>query len=365
MANDPFDTSDIVNAKIQVRRGVNDDRITKTFEEGELVYSTDSRRLYVGGTIGSTKILGGSVVGNVLHYTTNILTLNYVETYDLVFNPTTTTLYTLTAKNAKTISDFAVIFDSNLYLKKSNPEIKSDFNCNNFKIINLGDATQPKDAVNKKTLESSMKSLSGDLDKKLSTIQSSFESNILRNYVEKNGDTMTGMLEIDTDLKKGLYVRSGDSEFQNTLLRNLTVVGDLTIKAPNASSSSTLDINANTTFNDKVIKNFTANVIVIKDITTLKLTYKEHNGQILFLEKTASVGSTDKIVVQINQNQLIGGFNCVIIQGGTQQIKISTTDKNIFLLNPDNKYTTRKQYSQINLCMIDSSRMWVSGDLVQ
>ena len=362
MANDPFDTSDIVNAKIQVRRGVNDDRVTKTFEEGELIYSTDSRRLYIGGTTnGVTKIIGGSVVGNVLHYTTNIATVHYIERYDLLFNPKTTTLYTLTG-SGQTLSDFAVIFDSSLYVTKANAEMKSDLNMNNFRIYNLGDAVEDKDAINKKTLDTSVKSLSSYLDKKLAEITSSTSSSLTK-YVEKDGDTMSGMLEISAASPKSLYVRSGDTELQDTIVKSLTVVGDVTIKAPpKSTSTSTFDVNANTTFNDKVIKNFTANIIIIKDTSLIKLNFKDHNGQVLFLDSTAS--GTEKISVELYESQLIAGFNCVIIQGGTKQIKIVPKSK-MHAVNSDNKYTTRKQYSQINLCMIDSDSMWVSGDLVQ
>lgn len=47
--------------KIQIRRGTNTDRTTKTFDQGELVYTTDTKEVFVGD--GTT--VGGNRVGYV------------------------------------------------------------------------------------------------------------------------------------------------------------------------------------------------------------------------------------------------------------------------------------------------------------
>ena len=57
--------------KVKVRRGNNLQRKLVTFEEGELVYTTDTKRAFVGD--GST--LGGNVISNKNYITTLKLNL--------------------------------------------------------------------------------------------------------------------------------------------------------------------------------------------------------------------------------------------------------------------------------------------------
>jgi len=78
--------------KLLVRRGINADRVNVTLSEGELGYTTDTKRLFVGD--GQT--LGGSVVGNVYSGASNNVQL-FTEALkgDFGFSTDTNKLYIL------------------------------------------------------------------------------------------------------------------------------------------------------------------------------------------------------------------------------------------------------------------------------
>lgn len=108
------------------------------------------------------------------------------------------------------------------------------------------------------------------------------------------------------------------------------------------------------------LNRFTANIIEVTDNITLS---SVHNGAILSVNKAATVNPDDRVTVQVPLN-LNTGFNVLIIQTGGMQTKIIKGDNSITLANPDNALSTRKQYSQINLCMLTPTLAWITGDMV-
>ena len=98
MPTNPYKNTDQVRAVIKVRRGPEVDRSQVTYEDGELVYSTDKKRLFVGDGIGDEGTDGGNLVGNRLWISDsfNSANLPYIEKYDLVYRPSTTGFYILT-----------------------------------------------------------------------------------------------------------------------------------------------------------------------------------------------------------------------------------------------------------------------------
>ena len=91
-----FENEDVVNAIIRVRRGKDVERLSTQFEDGELVYTTDKKRLYVGDGLGINGNVGGNLVGNKVWYTNNFQNLTgNIERYDLVYRYDSEGLYVL------------------------------------------------------------------------------------------------------------------------------------------------------------------------------------------------------------------------------------------------------------------------------
>ena len=92
--------------KLLVRRGTDADRQLITLDQGELGYTTDSKRLFVGD--GSTQ--GGQVAGNkFLGSSADHTSITEGTDGDFAFNTTTNTLY---AKNGAGWDRIAVIFEA-------------------------------------------------------------------------------------------------------------------------------------------------------------------------------------------------------------------------------------------------------------
>jgi hypothetical protein len=89
--------------KLIVRQGVNPDRIKILLTSGELGYTTDTERLYVGnGTLS-----GGVVVGNKFKgSSTDITTLSPCEIGDYVFDPDKRNFYVLNSGDGSDINDW-------------------------------------------------------------------------------------------------------------------------------------------------------------------------------------------------------------------------------------------------------------------
>jgi hypothetical protein len=81
-----FQNEEVVNAVIRVRRGKDSERLSTQFEDGELVYTTDKKRLYIGDGLGINGSVGGNLVGNKIWYTNNFQNLTgNIERYDMVY----------------------------------------------------------------------------------------------------------------------------------------------------------------------------------------------------------------------------------------------------------------------------------------
>ena len=108
--NNPFTTTDQVNAVIKIRRGPEIDRANTVYEDGELVYSTDKKRLFIGdgfSTNGNTP--GGNIVGNKIWYTDNFEKLSSIEVNDLVYRTDFKALYLLYGNNPLLSSSYVLV----------------------------------------------------------------------------------------------------------------------------------------------------------------------------------------------------------------------------------------------------------------
>lgn len=89
-----------------LRQGADSDRLNITPDSGELAYSNDTKRLFVGD--GSTS--GGILVGNVFKGSaTNITTLAPGEVGDLAYDSDNNKLYILNENNGSLIGDWLLV----------------------------------------------------------------------------------------------------------------------------------------------------------------------------------------------------------------------------------------------------------------
>jgi hypothetical protein len=94
--SNPFQSTTQVNAVIRTRRGPESDRTQLVYDSGELIYSTDRERLYIGDGEKSLGTMGGVLVGNKVWIAGGFDNLPYIEKYDLVYRTDTTGFYVLT-----------------------------------------------------------------------------------------------------------------------------------------------------------------------------------------------------------------------------------------------------------------------------
>lgn len=86
-----------------MRQGVNSDRINIVLDSGEIGYTTDTQRLFVGD--GATS--GGNLIGNLWKgYATDITTLNPSELGDYVFDTDNSKFYILTGGTGASSGDW-------------------------------------------------------------------------------------------------------------------------------------------------------------------------------------------------------------------------------------------------------------------
>lgn len=93
--SNPFVNADQVNAVIKVRRGLEVDRLQTIYEDGEIIYSVDKRRVFIGDGVGVAGTYGGNVVGN-LNFCADNYQKNLIEKYDLVYRTDTNGFFLLT-----------------------------------------------------------------------------------------------------------------------------------------------------------------------------------------------------------------------------------------------------------------------------
>lgn len=113
-----FEVTDKTILKILVRRGLDSERKLVRFDEGELAYTIDTKRVFVGDGLGG----GGNVVGNLYQgaYPDVNVVLNSVpglQYGDLFYDTTESTLYAINDEEATTIFDLGPRYEENVLVK--------------------------------------------------------------------------------------------------------------------------------------------------------------------------------------------------------------------------------------------------------
>lgn len=93
--------------KFLVRRGSDEDRLSIKLAEGELGYTTNAPRLFVGDGVTT----GGNPVASKLHIVSNFNQpyTNYVVPGDIVYNTSDNHLYALTGTNSTLSANYVFI----------------------------------------------------------------------------------------------------------------------------------------------------------------------------------------------------------------------------------------------------------------
>lgn len=85
MPINPFSTAQNVYAVIRIRRGPESDREQFVYDDGELIYSTDKKRLFIGDGVNNIGTYGGNVVANKTWIVDSFDKLPYIQKNDLVY----------------------------------------------------------------------------------------------------------------------------------------------------------------------------------------------------------------------------------------------------------------------------------------
>jgi microcystin-dependent protein len=96
--SNPFLSTTQVNAVIRIRRGPDVDRFQFVYDDGELIYSTDKKRLYIGDGVNGTGTYGGTLVANKVWMSDSFDKLPYIEKFDLVYRTDSCGFYVLTGE---------------------------------------------------------------------------------------------------------------------------------------------------------------------------------------------------------------------------------------------------------------------------
>lgn len=227
-----------IDSIIRLRRGPDSERQSTVLSSGEISYSTDIGRIFIG----DGQNVGGNVAGNKVFYGTTP-SISAVK-YDLFYNTSNSGFYMLTGGGGDNLSNYIrltngvgsgvkidgsgnIILDTGYlsnsatgYVKLSGDSMTGTLstkgltadNFSTFKdvvnhtgnrIINVGNPTAVLDAVNKQYTDNSLYTLSGDLVALIYALSSSLNAAnvaLSANFVKKSGDTMTGKLTIQNTL---------------------------------------------------------------------------------------------------------------------------------------------------------------------
>ena len=110
MPNNPFSSADPVKAVIRLRRGPEVDRIQSVYDDGEIVWSTDKQRAFVGNGADT----GGVIISNKVWVVDNFQKLPNIEINDCVFRTDTNAFYVLTGYNYLMENNYILVGGSKL-----------------------------------------------------------------------------------------------------------------------------------------------------------------------------------------------------------------------------------------------------------
>lgn len=329
-----------IKAVIKLRRGTEAQRLAVIPAEGELVHSTNYDRVFVGDGITA----GGKPVGSLIFVQSEPPSTALIG--DLFYDTINSFVYCLTGTSPSNIASYKKLSQtadiSQGYLKLSSDGVYSvdiskftssylaltggkmagDIDMDSkYKLINYPNPINPDDLVKKSYVDT----LSSNSSNKIETLQQYAENT----FLFKAGDTMTGALSVKLD---------GTGTNRDAVI---------------------LD-NGNLDLNNNIIKNFSAKITSIDNLTSYTL-QETDNGSVMYFSYTTN--NTDNIIVKVPENLPVG-FNVMIIQYDTNSVYVTNSTTKVKVLQIDSKFTIRKQYGIANIVCIADDTYLLSGDLI-
>jgi hypothetical protein len=328
--------ADQIDSIIKLRRGVDAQRQGIVFDDGEVVYSTDIKRIFVGDgtTIGGTIIGNKNTIGTFPDYT------GFQN--DIYYDTTTNILYMLSsdagpdnldnyARITPSADDTTITFQNGVF------SLNTDI-LNSYVKIN-GDIMTDYLTLHDYPISAMHAATKGYVDSGLSALSSTISIDAFDNrYLNITGGTITGNLTIQNEL---------NVQTKTQLDTTLTVIG---------SSSFGRQVD----FTENPIKRFRT------EVKNVHLTVAQDTYQLQEYD-TGSV-----IIVTSDDNGYISiptglpiGYNVLIVNRGTYSIsmKSAQTINGVQLLNVFGKVTIGSTNGICNMVLIEEDKMLISGDL--
>jgi hypothetical protein len=318
-------TPTIVNAVIKLRRGLDSERKTITFDTGEIIYSTDKQKTFIGDGITQ----GGVVVGN--HTTIGTIPSPSAVAFDTYYDKVNCITYVLSTQNgADNINNYARIspIADNITLKYTNGKFAIDpnyFNNPATGFVHLsGDTMNGYLTLHHKPISAMHAATKNFVDEGLSSLSASMNSG----FVHLTGDDINGRIKVGTTFE---------------------VVG-------------TSDFKSEVNFNDNFIKRFKPAVktVQLDSVTDTYELLPADNGSVIVVK------SSDIAYVSI-PNGLPVGYNVLIVKKSTFTLSFIPKDKTITgvdIVNVHSRITIGSPYGVCNMIVIDTQQVLISGDLV-
>lgn len=328
--------ADQIDSIIKLRRGVDAQRRGIVFNDGEIVYSTDIKRVFIGdnSTVGATLVGNKNTIGSTPD--------NTGIQNDIFYDTSTSILYMLSSDSGPdNLNNYARITPSadGGTIKFENGVYSLNTSVLNSYVRLSGDTMTGYLTLNDYPISAMHAATKGYIDSGLSALASTISVPILdTRYVNVTGDTMTGDLIVQTNLNI-----QGETQLDSTL-----TVG----------SSSYFD--GQVDFAENPIKRFHT-VVRNEHLTVAQDTYQlveSDTGSVI------TVTSDDNGYISI-PNDLPLGFNVLIVNRGTYSISIKAAQpiNGVQLLNVFGKVTIGSTNGICNMVLIDDNKMLISGDL--
>jgi hypothetical protein len=328
-----------LEAKITIRRGLDADRRTLVLSAGEIVYSTDIKRMFIGDGV----TLGSNYVGNKTFVVSTTAALNMPSNgieYDLLYSVRENSLFVLTGFNptgsygSENISNYRRISPLADNISLIYDESTGTFSINPYYFNNQ---------------DTGFVHLSGDVMKSGSNL------------------TLGALPAVNMDATPKLYVDTADNAL-SARINSLSAAVDVFKNDINSGyvhlSGDTLKSTSNggvgINFNNTPITNFLAKVSAV----TLTLS---NNNRILSASDCGAVlyvsGETASYI-KIPRNLPIG-YNVLIISNSDNNIVIRPEEDSggVTILNNFGYRTLSQKSGMCNLMVVANNAVVIAGDL--
>jgi hypothetical protein len=331
--------ADQIDSIIKLRRGVDAQRRGIVFDNGEIVFSTDIKRVFIGdaSTVGANLVGSKNTIGTTPD--------NTGIKNDLFFETTSNVLYMLSSD--------------------SGPDVLSNY----ARVSQKADENTIK-------LENGVYSLKVDFLNSPTTGYLRLSGGSMSGYITLHSEPVSAMHAttkdyVDTQINLNkLNINDLDTRFVN--ISGDTMTGNLTLQSANLNVQGTVQVDSSLTvgssanFDGNV--NFKKNTIekfktVVKSVhlSTPTFTYQvtpEDTGCVI------KVTSDNNGFISI-PNNLEVGFNLLVINDSIYSLSFipSNIINGIDIRNSQGKVTINDTYGICNMVVIDSNEILISGDL--